>query len=43
MDQNVRLEATNEPAVVYVARNGTVWVRSHAEFFDGRFEEVREK
>lgn len=32
-----RLEATNEPAIVYRSAHGTVWARSKQEFFDGRF------
>jgi len=38
-----RLEATGEPAVLYVLADGandTVWARSQDEFLDGRFERV---
>ena len=35
------LEATGERVVVYQCiDDGQVWVRPHAEFFDGRFERV---
>lgn len=38
-----RLEATGEPAVLYLLADGandTVWVRAQDEFLDGRFERV---
>ncbi len=34
------LEADRSDAVVYDDRDGTVWVRSAAEFYDGRFAEL---
>ena len=34
------LEADRTDAVVYDDRDGTVWVRSAAEFYDGRFAEL---
>lgn len=37
-----RYEPTTEDVVVYrCLADGLVWVRSHKEFFDGRFEKVR--
>lgn len=35
-------ELDNERVVVYQGIDGKVWVRPHAEFFDGRFEEVHD-
>lgn len=28
------------PLVIYIAADGTVWVRPRDEFLDGRFEEI---
>ena len=46
----VYLEATNERAVAYYRLQPTddmsshkLWIRSHKEFFDGRFKKVRLK
>lgn len=38
-----RIEATNEPAVVYTRADGkekTRWIRPLSEFLDGRFQRV---
>lgn len=34
------IEATVEPATIYEATNGVVWIRPSKEFNDGRFEPV---
>lgn len=39
-DQRVVIEATNTPAVVYEAQDGTLWVRPSSEFYDGRFAAI---
>lgn len=37
-----KLEADLSPVIVYQSlEHGTIWVRPRAEFFDGRFKEVR--
>lgn len=34
------LESSKEPMVIYRSlQDGTVWIRSEKEFFDGRFQE----
>lgn len=38
--RDVRIEAGNVLAVEYQGVDGTIWVRPHHEFFDGRFVEV---
>ncbi|MGC2853914.1 DUF1653 domain-containing protein [Novispirillum sp. DQ9] len=38
LHEDAKIEATQERAVVYrCTTDGTIWVRPHAEFFDGRF------
>ena len=40
---DVRIEATNEAAIIYSELDDEVWwVRPYKEFFDGRFEAVTE-
>jgi hypothetical protein len=34
-------EADLEPVIVYQGEDGRVWVRPRTEFFDGRFQLVR--
>lgn len=40
LSDKVKLEATWEDAVLYMAEDGTIVVRAKAEFEDGRFEEI---
>lgn len=42
-DQNVFIEATKTPAVLYEAADGTYWIRPKDEFYDGRFEKKPRK